>query len=221
MTSTAAAKRGYETAMSALVHLVDSDRASQATIGRVLRASGYRIRAYRSAGEFLSQLPDSTVGSCIVIDARIPDAGGPDLYDRLIAAGSSLPVIFLADYSDIRTTVRALRAGADDFLPKPVERDEFVEAIERALARHRLASEEECLGQQRRARLQRLTPREREVFDHVVRGRMNKQIAFELGTTERTVKAHRHKVMEKMQARSVAELVSCAERLGLLRLARA
>jgi len=201
----------------ALVHLVDNDAAFQARIGPVLEASGYRIQAYRSADEILSHLPDSSVESCIVIDVQIPGVGGPGLRDRLIAAGSSLPVIFLAGDSDIRTTVRAIRAGAEDFLPKPVEYDEFIDAIDRVIARHRLVSAQECWARQRLARLKQLTPREREAFDLVVRGKMNKQIAFELGTTERTVKAHRHKVMEKMEVRSVAELVSCAERLGLLR----
>ena len=203
--------------MSAIVHLVDNDVASQARIGRVLQASGYRIQAYGSAEEILNHLPDGSVDSCIVIDAQIPDVGGPDLYDRLIAAGSNLPVIFLAGVADIRATVRAIKAGAEDFLPKPVVRAEFIEAVSRAIARHRVVSERECWARQQAARLKQLTPREREVFDLVVRGKMNKQIAFELGTTERTVKAHRHKVMEKMEIRSVAELVSCAERLGLLR----
>jgi FixJ family two-component response regulator len=207
--------------MSAVVHLVDNDVASQARISRVLQASGYRIQAYGSAEEILNHLPDGSVESCIVIDAQIPGVGGPDLYDRLIAAGSRLPVIFLAGIADIRTTVRAIKAGAEDFLPKPVERVEFIEAVTRAIARHRIASEQESWVRQRAARLRHLTPREREVFDLVVRGKMNKQIAFELGTTERTVKAHRHKVMEKMEIRSVAELVSCAERLGLLRPASA
>jgi len=202
--------------MSAVVHIVDNDVASQARISRVLQASGYRIQAYGSAEEILNHLPDGSVESCIVIDAQIPGVGGPDLYDRLIAAGSKLPVIFLAGIADIRTTVRAIKAGAEDFLPKPVERAEFIEAVDRAIARHRLASEQESWTRQRAARLKHLTPRERQVFNLVVRGRMNKQIAFELGTTERTVKAHRHKVMEKMEIRSVAELVSCAERLGLL-----
>ena len=207
--------------MSAVVHLVDNDMASQARIGRVLQASGYRIQAYGSAEEILNHLPDGSVESCIVIDAQIRGVGGPDLYVRLIAAGSNLPVIFLAGVADIRTTVRAIKAGAEDFLPKPVVRAEFIEAVDRAIARHRILSERECWVRQRAARLKQLTPREREVFDLVVRGKMNKQIAYELGTTERTVKAHRHKVMEKMEIRSVAELVSCAERLGLLRPASA
>ncbi|MGX5733060.1 response regulator transcription factor [Bosea thiooxidans] len=203
--------------MSAVVHLVDSDAASQARISRVLQASGFRIQAYRSAEEILDHLPDGNGESCIVIDAQIPGVGGPDLFDRLIAAGSTLPVIFLAGIADIRTTVRAIKAGAEDFLPKPVRRTEFIEAVNQAIARRRIANEQDSWVRQRAARLRHLTPREREVFDLVVRGRLNKQIAFELGTTERTVKAHRHKVMEKMEIRSVAELASCAERLGLLR----
>lgn len=202
--------------MSTLVHLVDNDPAFQATIGRVLQSSGYRIQAYHCAEDILEHVPDSSVESCIVIDVQIPGAGGPDLYEKLIKAGSNLPVIFLAGHSDIRASIRAIKAGAEDVLTKPVERDEFLDAIDRAIARHRLTSEQECWVRLRIARLKHLTPREREVFDLVVRGKMNKQIAYELGTTERTIKAHRHKVMEKMEARSLVELVSCAERLGLL-----
>lgn len=203
--------------MSALVHLVDDDPAFQAAIGGVLQASGYRMQAYRCAEEMLRQLPDSSVESCIVVDVQIPGLSGPDLLGRLVEAGSNLPVIFLAGHSDVRTGVRAIKAGAEDFLTKPVECEEFLEAIDRAIARHRLTSEREGWVRLQAARLKNLTPREREVFDFVVRGKMNKQIAHELGTTERTIKAHRHKVMEKMAARSFAELVSCAERLGLLR----
>lgn len=207
--------------MSALVHLVDDDPDFQAAIGGVLQASGYRIRAYRCAEEMLRQPPDTTIESCIVIDVQVPGLSGPDLLDRLVEAGSNLPVIFLAGHGDVRAGVRAIKAGAEDFLTKPVESEEFLEAVDRALARHRLTSELEGWVRLQAARLKNLTPREREVFDFVVRGKMNKQIAYELGTTERTIKAHRHKVMEKMAARSVAELVSCAERLGLLRAANA
>lgn len=207
--------------MSALVHLVDDDPAFQAAIGGVLQASGYRIQAYRCAEEILRHLPDSTVESCIVIDDQISGLSGPDLLDRLIEAGSNLPVIFLADHGDVRASVRAIKAGAEDFLTKPVESEEFLEAVDRAIARHRVACEQEGWARLQAARLRYLTPREREVFDRVVRGKMNKQIAYELGTTERTVKAHRHKVMEKMAVRSIAELVSCAERLSLLKAASA
>jgi FixJ family two-component response regulator len=201
---------------SGLVHVVDGDAASQAGIDRLLRASGYRTKAYGSADEILSQLPDGEGASCIVIDLPAPDTSVPDLFERLSKAGSNLPVICLAGQGDARTGVRAIKAGAEDFFTKPVAREEFIDAIDRAIARHRLAWAQEGWVRAAQARLRSLTRREREVFDLVIRGRMNKQVAFALGTSERTVKAHRHKVMEKLQLRSVVELVSCAERLGLL-----
>lgn len=203
--------------MSALVHIVDRDAASQAGIDHLLRACGYQTRAYLSPDEILSQRPDSESASCIVVDTAAPDESIPDVVGLFSKAGLNLPVIFLTDRGDARIGVRAIKAGAEDLFTKPVERDEFLGAIDRAIARQRLANEQENWVRLSLARLERLTRREREVFDLVVRGKMNKQVAFALGTTERTIKAHRHKVMEKMQARSVVELVSCAERLGLLR----
>lgn len=201
--------------MSALVHLVEADTASQAEIGHLLQACGYQTKAYGSADEILRKIPDGDRDGCIVIEMQARDAAAPDLFDRLSKAGSNLPVIFLAGQSDVRTGVRAIQAGAEDFFTKPVEREEFIGAIDRAIARHRLANEREGWLRAAEMRLRSLTRREREVFDRVVHGRMNKQIAYELGTTERTVKAHRQKVMEKLQLRSVVELVSCAEKLGL------
>jgi len=203
--------------MSDLVYVVDGDAASHSGIDDLLRASGYRTKAYGSADEILEQMPERESAGCIVIDVQLRDNAAPDLFDRLSKAGSNLPVIFLAGHSDVRAGVRAIQAGAEDFFTKPVEREEFIGAIDRAIARHRLTNEQDCWGRKAMARLQLLTRRERQVFDLVVRAKMNKQVAFELGTTERTVKAHRHNVMEKMQLRSVVELVSCAERLGLLK----
>lgn len=202
-------------AMSALVHVVETDPASPSAIDYLLQACGYQTRAYGSADEILGKITDHEHPGCIVIDMQARDEGASDLFDRLSKAGSNLPVIFLAGHSDVRAGVLAIKAGAEDFFTKPVEREEFIGAIDRAIARHRLAYERESWARRVTARLQRLTRRERQVFELVVRGRMNKQVAFELGTTERTVKAHRHKVMEKMQVRSLVELVSCAERLSL------
>lgn len=200
---------------TALIHLVESDMALQAEIDGLLQTCGYQTKVYGSADEIIEKIPGRERAGCIVIDMQARDAVAPDLFDQLSKAGSNLPVIFLAGHNDVRAGVRAIKAGAEDFFTKPVERGEFIGAIDRAIARHRLANQRESWLLGVTARLQRLTRREREVFALVIRGRMNKQVAFELGTTERTVKAHRHKVMEKMQVRSVAELVSCAERLGL------
>jgi FixJ family two-component response regulator len=201
--------------MSALVHVVEADTASPAEIDSLLQACGYQTKAYRSPDEIIRTVLDHERAGCIVIDMEARDTPAPDLFDRLSKAGSNLPVIFLAGENDVRAGVLAIKAGAEDFFIKPVEREEFIGAVDRAIARNRLAKERECWVRKIAARLQALTRREREVFELVVRGRLNKQVAFELGTTERTVKAHRHKVMEKMQVRSLVELVSCAQRLGL------
>ena len=154
---------------------------------------------------------------CILLDVQMPGLNGLELQDRLIELGSILPIVFVTGHSDIPTTVRAIKAGAEDFLTKPIPSEQMIDAIERALARYELAhAVNEASSIRFRAHFATLTPRERQVFDLIVRGKINKQIATELGTTERTVKAHRHEVMEKMQVHSLAELVSSAERLGLL-----
>ena len=151
----------------------------------------------------------------MLLDVRIPDLDGPGLQKRLSELGSTLPIIFLTGNPDIPTTVRAIKAGADDFLTKPVASDDLFRAIEKAFANHRTLRDLKDKLDSVRARVGRLTPREREVFELVIRGDLNKQIARALGCTTRTVKAHRHNVMEKMQVKSLAELVSIAERTGL------
>jgi FixJ family two-component response regulator len=138
------------------------------------------------------------------------------LQERLGQIGSVLPIVFLTGHGDIPMSVRAIKAGAEDFLTKPISSEDLLHAIEKALAHHEVLLDQREKLDAMRDRIASLTPREREVFELVVRGKINKQIAFELGTTERTVKAHRHSVMEKMQVRSLAELVSIAERVGIL-----
>jgi FixJ family two-component response regulator len=138
------------------------------------------------------------------------------LQERLSELGSTLPIIFLTGYPDVRTTVRTIKAGADDFLTKPVSSDELLQAVARAIARHEVTRALKSKLDIVRAHIAALTPRERQVFELVIRGNTNKQIARALGGTERTIKAHRHMVMEKMQVQSLAELVSLAERAGVL-----
>ena len=140
---------------------------------------------------------------------------GPGLQRRLSELGSTLPIIFLTGNPDIPTTVRAIKAGADDFLTKPVASDDLFRAIEQAFAHHQTLRDLKDKLDNVRARVGRLTPREREVFELVIRGNINKQVARALGCTKRTIKAHRHRVMEKMQVRSLPELVSLAERTGI------
>jgi RNA polymerase sigma factor (sigma-70 family) len=163
----------------------------------------------------LEKLPDENRPGCILLDVRIPGLTGPELQDRLAERGFTLPIIFLTGHGDIPTTVQTMKAGAEDFLTKPVPKETLVAAIERAVARHQTTREQRDRLSALRALVATLTPREREVFERVVEGKMNKQIGHELGATERTIKAHRHKVMEKMRVQSLAELVSIAERLGI------
>ncbi len=202
--------------MPIVIHVVDDDASFRTAIGRLLRASGYEVKAYESAEQLLERLDDIRDPGCILLDVKIPGVSGPDLQDRLIALGSTLPIIFLTGHGDIPTSVQAIKSGAEDFLTKPVPRDVLIESIERAIAHHRVAQRRDIELNALRALVATLTPREREVFALVVRGKMNKQIAFALGTTERTIKAHRHKVMEKLKVQSLAELVSIAARLGIL-----
>lgn len=202
--------------MPAIVHIVDDDAPFRVSIGRLLRACGYAVETYESAEQLLTRLPDDPGAGCILLDIKMPGVGGPELQNRLNAVRSTLPIVFLTGHADIPTTVQVIKAGADDVLTKPVEKHALVEAIERALARARAArAKHEQMGPLS-ALLSQLSPRERQVFDRVVRGKMNKEIARELGSTERTIKAHRHHVMEKMRVTSLAELVMIAERLGVL-----
>jgi FixJ family two-component response regulator len=205
-----------EVVLPSLVYIVDDDVSFQTAIRRRLQLAGYEVQIYSSAEQFLDQQPnDNNRSGCLLLDVWIPGLSGPELQGRLHEAGSTLPVVFVSACNDINTVVQTVKAGAEDFLVKPVTSDVLLAAIERAIARHdasrKLQSELDVL----RTHVATLTPRERQVFGLVVRGRINKQIAFELGPTERTIKAHRHRVMEKMNVRSVTELVLIAERLGL------
>jgi RNA polymerase sigma factor (sigma-70 family) len=203
------------TTLRTVVHVVDDDASFRNAIGRILRASGYEVAVYESANELLDRLPDEVQPSCLLLDVQIPGLTGPELQNRLAKQGSTVPIVFLTGHGDIPTSVRAIKAGAEDFLTKPVAKDKLLDAIERAIARYQATREQHERLKALRALLATLTQREREVFDLVVRGKMNKQIAYELGTTERTVKAHRQKVMEKTRVQSLAELVSIAERLNI------
>jgi len=201
--------------LPAIVHVVDDDPSFRTAIGRLLRQCGYEVASYGSADQLLDRLPDEGRPSCILLDVQIPGLTGPELQDRLADRGSLLPIIFLTGHGDIATSVQAIKSGAEDFLTKPVVKAKLLGAIERAVAGYQATREQRCRLDAMRALVASLTPREREVFELVVRGKLNKQIGHELGTTERTIKAHRHKVMEKMRVQSVAELVSIAEQLGI------
>ena len=201
--------------MSGFVYVVDDDASFRTAIQRQLEITGYQVVTYASAEQVLEQRPDENEPGCILLDVRLPGLSGPALHSRLLELGSTLPILFLTGYADVGATVTAIKAGADDFLIKPVRSDELLGAIERALARHQTALEIQREFDGLRGRLATLTPRERQVFVLVVQGRINRQVARELGAAVRTIKAHRHRVMEKMEARSLAELVLIAERLGV------
>lgn len=194
------------------VHIVDDDTSFRRALSRLLQADGFTVREYTSAGEFLISSPERYNG-CILLDVRMPGPSGLDLQDALRQRGIQLPIIFLSGHGDIPMSVRAMKAGALDFLTKPVKRPDLLKAVRAAIdldANDRLHREQVRSCQERYATL---TPREREVFHLVVVGLLNKQIASELGTSQRTVKAHRSQVMRKMQANSVAELVRFSEQV--------
>jgi FixJ family two-component response regulator len=198
-----------------VIHVVDDDASFRTAIARLLRASGYQVALYESGDAFLGQSVSAEDG-CILLDVRMPGLTGLDLQDRLNELECILPVIFLTGHGDIPTSVRAVKAGAEDFLSKPVDKKRLLEAVQRALAQCIARREERDQINRLRNLVSKLTPREREVFTLVVRGKLNKQIAAELGTSERTIKAHRSAVMEKLEVDSLAESVSIAERLGIL-----
>src|ERR1700716_1437979 len=185
-------------------------------IERRLKKAGYEVATYPSVQQLLERLPDGNASGCILLDVQIPGLSGPELQVRLNALGSSLPIVFLPGHADIQTTVKTIKAGAQDFLTKPVSSEQLLGAIERALAQHEIARVQRSRLDVMRAQIAAFPPRERQVFELVVRGKINKQIAHQLGTTERTIKAHRQQVMEKAKVQSLAELVSIAEQLGML-----
>ena len=199
----------------ALVHIVDDNATFRKTIEGRLQQFGYAVSTYPSAQHLLDRLPSDDAPSCILLDVRMPGMSGPELQVRLGELGSTLPIIFVTGYPDIPTTVRTIKAGGEDFLIKPVTSQQLLEAVERALEHHHAVLKQKQARELVLFRIATLTPRERQVFELVVRGKSNKAIAPVLGTTVRTVKAHRQRVMEKMNVRTLAELVSAAERVGI------
>jgi FixJ family two-component response regulator len=199
--------------IGAVVHVVDDDKGMLSALSTLLKAAGYEVRTYASARDFLLARPGSP--GCVILDVRMPGQSGLDMQQALAADEASLPVIFLSAHGDIPMSVRAVRAGAVDFLTKPVKRATLLAAVDTALARdaEKHAEREELRAL--RSRYDSLTAREQQVLALVVTGRLNKQTAGALGIAERTVKVHRARVMEKMRVASLAELVHLAARLGL------
>jgi FixJ family two-component response regulator len=198
--------------MPPLIHVVDDDASMRTSLLKLLAEVGFEVRGYASAGEFLMQEAPDRPG-CVLLDMRMPGPSGLDLQAAMRRQNLMLPVIFLTGHATVAATVTAMKAGAFDFLTKPVKREVLLEALQRALAADatRRTTQEEASRLQ--ARFASLTPRQRQVFDHIVAGKLNKQIAYELDIAERTVKREREQVMLKLDANSVADLGRLAELL--------
>jgi FixJ family two-component response regulator len=196
------------------IHVIDDDASFRVAIGRLLEACGFPVTLYDSAQAFLRVVHADEAG-CVLLDVNMPDLSGLQLQDQLGRLGVQLPIIFLTGHGDVAMSVRAIKAGAEDFLLKPVSRVPLLDAIERARVRYQSNWQQQDALAELRRRVDSLTPREREVLELVVQGQLNKQIAYRLGNTERTVKAQRHAVMDKMRVGSLAELVQVAARVGI------
>jgi two-component system response regulator FixJ len=188
-----------------LIRVVDDDASFRKAVARMLRASGLAVKTFASAAEYLAA-PEAEIPGCVLVDLQMPGSSGLDLQEALAQAGLAMPVIFLSGHGDIPTTVQAMRRGAEDFLTKRASREDLLAAVSRALARDDRERAERARREALRGRLAALSPREREVLQHVVQGRLNKQIAADLGIHERTVKLHRTAITTKLGVFSVAEL---------------
>jgi len=201
-------------AAESTVFVIDDEPSVRKSLGRLLKAAGYRVEAFTSAREFLQRDPNVGVG-CLVLDVQMPDLNGLELQRALTETGRHVPIIFITGHGDIPMSVRAMKGGAIDFLSKPFDAKDLLEAIARALATAQLQSTHRAESDDVKRLLAMLTPREHEVMLEVITGKPNKQIAAALGTSEKTVKVHRGRVMHKLAVQSVADLVRLCEKAGI------
>jgi RNA polymerase sigma factor (sigma-70 family) len=194
------------------VYVVDDDASVRKSVGRLLRTAGLQVEVFASADEFLAH-PPSDESACLLLDLKMPGRNGLELQEALVAARKPIPIVFVTGHGDIAASVRAMKGGAVDFLTKPYSVEELLEAVERAMAKDKRDRREQAQLTELESRARALTPREAEVLRLVVRGLLNKQVAAELGISEKTVKVHRARVMQKMRADSMADLVRMAGRL--------
>jgi FixJ family two-component response regulator len=198
-----------------IVHLVDDDASFLSALSRFLRASGFSVERYASATDFLSRRRNGVPG-CVLVDLQMPGLNGLDLQAALASSPDPLPIVFLTAHGDIPTSVRAIKQGAEDFLTKRAPREKLLAAVKRALERDARERERRVRLQALRSRLDTLTTREREVLARVVQGKLNKEIAAELGIHERTVKLHRTAITTKLEVQSVAQLTRLTQEAGIL-----
>jgi FixJ family two-component response regulator len=199
---------------SALVAIVDDDASVREGLRSLIRSAGWRVETFVSAQEFLGR-PGTEAPSCLILDLKLPGLSGLELQKRMADVGLEIPIVFLTGHGDIPASVRAMKAGAVEFLTKPFDEHELLRAIEEAIERDRRRRQQHAEMRELRERYESLTPREQQVMQEVVSGLLNKQIAAELNITEFTVKIHRGHVMRKMRAESLADLVRMAARLGI------